>query len=525
MRKVLKINGVSNKKFRLLILKTMKNNIDELIKATNIVEKELTKVFVNYRADIIRQFISVDSDKNDKYINKYLHEIKKYEKIRRRELQNTMCKFSKNDQERKYEEKEQHLNELNTRIYFIDSKWKTQLSNILKYGPRSENSFCTKVKNNLKSNMSEELANVMELLPERIINAIILQKFKVFRNHIVLLLTKDYKNALENYPLIDVHVTLNKLCLGYVKFNYSEDKSLNCYIGYKKNSELYPYERDRYNFKIGMYDQETIYNINNEQIDMIDITENEQFEVYISKEGKDDTYILFVNHGIRKQYEDIVVDDDCIILRSNDSTNYLECVSDDKVTFIDDEIKEIIDNLSNNYIGLENVINTISKLNIKSPDYIPTNKLLRDKIRQIELNYLDISAKLAINIENECKKRNSNLLILYYIPENNFPLNQVCINGKVIRPLLKYLSEKGIETILINQFDRKLTIFKDFKYANYCDDSKFHEINKYIIDKIKEIDFTSDILDKIQRNNASILKSDKSNIDLIMHINGKNYNL
>lgn len=516
MRKVLRNVDISDKKFRLLILKSMKNNIDELIRYSNLIEREISIWFLKYREEIIMDIIKVEDGKFKKYIKDYLLSIRRYERIRRREIHQSLNKYSKQMQESKLNEKEKHLEIINSDIYIKDKQWRQKLNSLLGYGPIIESSNCIKIKNSIKENMGEELKEMIELLPERIINAIIMQKYKVFRNHLNALFSGKARKALENYPIIDVYVTYNKLQLGYVKFNATENKPLTCYIGYKKGSRLYPFDRDKYNFELAICDDETLNNINIEGINMTDITQDEQFEVYITRESTYDSYILYIKHGIRIEYDDIVCSDKTLILRSNDETYELEPVNNliDEHSYIDiknNDTKLIIRDLTKKYsqlIGLDNLKN---ELEYNTAKYRNTHNSIINKLDEISITYVKLSINIATNIEKYCIDNNTNIVIIYYRPDSNFNTNKITMNGKIIKHMIKYLSEMGIECILIDQTNNASNLYRKFKEADIYPE-RYSEINSYIVDQLKNTEFTNDVIKQINSHNNSILKNDRMGI-------------
>ena len=516
MRKVLRTADISVKKFRLLILKPMKINIDELIRCSNFIESEITKWFLNYREEIIKDVIKAEYSK---YMKEYLNAIKKYEKIRRREIQKTFNKYSQEKRELKLQEKEKCLEIINSDRYVKDKQWRQNLNNLLGYGPIYETTNCMMIKKAIKEEISDELKEVIELLPERIVNAIIMQKYKVFRNQLNALFSGKARKALENYPMIDIHVTLNKLQLGYVKFSASENNPLSCYIGYKKDSKLYPFERDKYKFELSICDEETLNNINIEGVNMVDITKDEQFEVYITRENKHDTYLLYINHGVRIEYDDIICNDKSLILRSNDETYELEPVNNLLEGCVNINIKNadtnmIIRELTKKYSQLINLDNLKNEFQYNSINYVNTHNSIINKLDEICRTYIKLSLNIAMNIEKYCTVNNTNIVIIYYRPDSNFNTNKITMNGKIIKYLIKYLSEMGIECILIDQTNNSSNLYRKFKEADIYPEH-YSEINSYVLDQLKNTEFTNEILNQINNHNNSILKNDRMGIKRI----------
>ena len=523
MRKVLRNADISDKKFRLLILKSMKNNIDELIYNSNLIEKEITNWFIKYREELINEYVVVnDTIKRNKYIKEYLLTIKRYEKIRRRQIQNSLNKYSVSEQKEKLEKKENQLIVLDSGRYSIDKNWRQSesMKKLLAYGPIAETSNCLKIKESIKNTVDEETKNIMDLFPERIINAIIMQKYKVFRNHINTLFSGKTRKALEDYPLIDVDVTLNKLQLGYVIFKSGSDNSIKAYIGYKKESNLYPYSRDRYEFSLSICDEETLNNINKEGINMLDVTKDEQFEAYITREKEQDSYLLCIRHGIRVVYDDIKYNDNILFLRTNDESYELEPVNN----LIDDTSNIVIKNADTNinireltkkYDQLISLDNFKNEAEYKSNEYYKRKISIIDKLNEISLTYSKISFNIACNIENYCKANDSNLVIIYYRPDSTFNTNKITMNGKIIQyNMLKYLYEMGIECILVDQTNNRSNLYRKFKEADIYPE-RYKEINEYILNQLKDIEFTNDILNKLKKHNNTILKNDRLGIKRI----------
>lgn len=518
MRKILRTVDISNKIFRLLILKNMKINIDELIKASNFIEKEISIWFLAYRENIIRDVIKIREGKFEKYINEYLLTIKRYEKIRRREIQKSFNKFNKVDQERKILEKDKYLEILNRDIYLKDKNWRVKYKDLLEYGPISDTRNCLKIKNAIKENMTEELKEILDLLPERIINAIIMQKYKIFRKHINNLFSGKIKLALDEYPIIDIHVTFNKLQLGYVKFNYSNCNSLKCYIGYKKDSKLYPFEREKYNYDMAICDDETINNIENEGIDITNITEDEQFEVFITRETKDDSYLLNISHGVREEYEDIK-NYNCLFLRTNDDTYELEPINNiideyKNINIKSSEYNSIIRELKNKYSQLINLDKFKNEENYGTNEYDNRHANIICKLEELRILYIKLSINISLKIKKYCETEKINLVVIYYRPDTCFNINAITMNGKIIINLLKYLSEFGIECILIDQTNKQSSLYRKFKEADICV-NKYKEINNYILESIKNIEFTNDNIKILSKHNNNILKNDRMGIKRI----------
>lgn len=528
MRKILRNKDISDKKFRLLILKSMKNNIDILMECGEALEKEINKWFVEYRSEIINEFIIVnDTVKRDTYIKRYIKAITSYEKIRRRQILQTFNRFG-NGQNRKKEEMLSHLEIINSGRYSIDKSWRSSksMTELLAIGPIAETSNCLKIKSAIKDKIDDSTKELMELLPERLINALIMQKYKVFRAHITNLFSGKTKLALENFPLIDKHVTINKLHLGYVKFKVKKDNSITAYIGYKKDSKLYPYKREKYEFSICNYDNDTIENINREGISITDITPDVQYQAYITKEKKDDSYILYIEHGVRMEYEDLVCNDKSLILRTNDETHTLEPVNNllegyKKINIKNSDTNLIIRELLNKYNSL--ACEDITK------DKSEYKKSIISISEEIRITYDKLSLNMAHNIENYCIKNNTNIVIIYYIPDamfNNTNENKkIPINGKILKyNLLKYLSEMGIECIIIDQTNCSSNLYRMFKKANVFPEN-FIEINKYILDKLKTIEFSDDVIKKISKHNSEVLKKDRNSIKHIYYNGNSNYYL
>ena len=531
MRKILKSKGISEKRFRLLIHRSMKDNIDELIRYGNIIEAEVNKYFVKHREEIITKYLNINGTELGRkaYIKNYMRAIIKYEKIRKLEIHGNINKYSPEEQEKKQNQKKECIDILkDITIYSFNGNWHKELSYLFAHGPITESTNCMKFKNSIKDMLDPEIKKILEFIPERMINAIINEKYKRFRANLKNLLSQNIQKALEQYPLINKDATLNKLQLGYVIFNTEKDKSITAYIGYKKDSPLFPKPREKYKFNITTYDTETLENIERENVSIVDIDKSLQYKVYITREKKLDSYILCVTHGMRMYYDDLQVNQNIPILVTNTKTYRLENVNiliEGEETKYNDDIYRISNNINKKYeslIAIDNTMGITCRHNSTFINYKQTILGLTDSIRIL---YVELSRHIAIEIKNWCLKNNTNIVVIYYMPDLLLNKNKLSFNGKILKyNMITFLAELGIECILIDQSNDNSNLYEKFRHAELFP-KKYKEINEYVINKLRDIEFDDSTIVKLRAHNKKILEANNYAIRRIYSNGSFNYYL